>query len=159
MKTQCWYLVRDAAKQMPGKKAMALYLWLEPDNGVIPTNQKGFPYGVPLRAVADRLDQLGIKPEKKGAKWWPQDIQERIDDAFPDAFAKAYGVELDPEQRHALKAAFVEGRRQKTVYTLDEEWETRCSWRLLKRPIRKRRPWGEGKGDDAEAVVVDRDKK
>ena len=141
---QFWFLVRDAAVKNPDDKSQALHLWLEPEDGVIPANKQGFPYGVPLRPVADRLAQLG-RHNGKGKKYHLYQLQEMIDEAFVGAFEAVQGITLTEEQRHAVKAAFIDGRRQKRSFTKDEDeqWLERCSWRSLKRPIKKRRPWGQ----------------
>ena len=136
-----WFLVRDAAMKNPDDKSQALYLWLEPENDAIPTNEAGFPYGVPLRPVAKRLAELDRR-NGKGKEYHPYQLQEMIDEAFVGAFEAVQGLTLTEEQRHAVKASFIDGRRQKRSYdrTKDEEWEVRCLWRTVKRPIKKRRP-------------------
>ena len=143
---QLWFMVRDAARQSTDPKSQALYLWLTPHAEEIPTTKSGFPEGVPLRAVSEKLAEMGYC-NGKGQPYHPYQLQEMIDDAASDAFVKVKGLTLTPEQRQALKSAFSEGRRQKRRYTLseDEEWETRCSWRLIRRPIKRRRPWDQDK--------------
>jgi len=145
-----WFLVRDAARQKSDPKSQALYLWLTPQGEEIPTIKGGFPEGVPLRVVSEKLAEMGYC-NGKGQQYHPYQLQEMIDDAAADAFAEVKGLTLTEEQRQALKSAFRDGRRQKRRYVAeaDEEWEVRCSWRRMKRPVKRHRPWdGQDDHDD-----------
>ena len=137
-----WFLVREAANQ-PDAKLQALYYWLTPVDGVIITNEAGYPLGVPLRPVAKKLAELGYC-NGKGREFHPYQLQEMIDEGFPDAAKVVLQVELTEEQRQALKETFSLGRRFKRGYEhLSEEDSCRQSWRRLKRPIKRRIPWDQ----------------
>jgi hypothetical protein len=139
-KSKFWFLVRDAAN-VPNPKSQALYLWLSPVDGIIHTNRIGFPVGIQLRPVADRLKQLGYC-NGKGKPYHPYQVQEMVVDGFCDAFCAVEDLELTDDQRRALKAAFIDGCRHKRIYEhVTEEEECWRSWKKVKRPTRRVIPW------------------
>ena len=146
-----WFAVRSAAKAIPGHKYQALYLWLEPEEHGLRTNEVGFPLGVPLRALSRRMAQLGLC-NGKGKAYHPYQLQEMIFEGFPVVAAVVLNVELTPEARQALKETFIEGSRQKKVFSrLTPEEECRLSWRtnrLLRKPRKRIDPWDQGRDED-----------
>lgn len=148
---QFWFAVRSAAKTIPGHKYQALYLWLEPEENGLRTNEVGFPVGVPLRALSRRMAQLGLC-NGKGKAYHPFQLQEMVFDAFPVAASVVLNVELTIETRQALKGTFIEAYRQKTVFTrLAPEDECRMSWRvnrLLRKPRKRVDPWDQDRDED-----------
>ena len=81
-----WFQVREHAKRYSDANSQGLYYWLTPESGVIVLNKRGFPYGVSLRAVSEKLAQLGIR-NGKGKQFHPYQLQEMIFDGFADTFA------------------------------------------------------------------------
>lgn len=79
-----WLEVRELAGRWGRKgsvKGAALYLWLTPENGVIPTTKKGGPSGWPLRHIAEKLAERGIT-NGKGAPYHPYQLQDIIFDGL-----------------------------------------------------------------------------
>ena len=146
-----WFAVRSAAKSIPGHKYQALFLWLEPEEHGLRTNEVGFPVGVPLRALSRRMAQLGLC-NGKGKEYHPYQLQEMIFEGFPFAAAVVLNVELTSETRQALKETFIEGYRQKTVFSrLTPEEQCRLSWRvnrLLRKPRKRVDPWDQSRDED-----------
>jgi len=142
-----WFQVHDAARQLKDPKSQAFHYWSTPLDGVILTNDNQHPYGVPLRAVSEKLAELG--PEYcngKGKPYHPYQLQEMLPDGYANAVEVVLQIKLTPEQREAVKRAFVEGCRQKRSYEhLTEEEECRRSWRTLPRAIKRRRPWDQSR--------------
>jgi hypothetical protein len=146
-----WFQVREKAQA----ESPSVYYWLTPEeDGHILCNEQGFPYGQPLRSVSQKLMKEGHCNgnggwrDKKGVlhAYHPFQLQEMIFNQLPDLTAAVLGVQLTPEQRQALKEAIIEGCRQKRGYDkITEEDEIRQSWKLLKRPVKRRNPWDQNK--------------
>lgn len=154
-----WDQVREVAAQKYEAKSQAVHLWLTPVDGQIPLNEAGFPVGIALRPVSDKLAELGFC-NGKGQKFHPYQLQEMIFEELSRLMAGQLRLrcsqpmlfpELEetlPTEEHvdALREAIILGCRHKRRFDqVSDEEVCRREWRTLKRPVKRQIPWDEKK--------------